>query len=147
MVSTMSEYARRKQKIHDHLGGRCVVCGVSEGLNVDHIDASTKSFDVMSNWSRSWATLRVELDKCQLLCIGHHKEKTKSSKDHAGGRNRWSSIQHGKLHAYGKYKCRCDLCKAAKHQEYLDRKSRNQAIAQYGSAPPLGGGGRQFKSD
>ena len=38
---------RRKAAI-DHLGGKCVHCGTSHGLEFDHIDPLTKSFTIAS---------------------------------------------------------------------------------------------------
>lgn len=115
MVSTMSEYAKRKEEIYKYLGGACVICGTTENLDIDHKIAEDKKFDISSNWSRSWDFLVVELDKCQLLCRPHHREKTAAEGDNTGGgRNKWSEIQHGKVWAYAKYGCRCNLCKEAK---------------------------------
>ena len=115
MVSTMSEYMQRKEKMHKYLGGCCVVCGATDNLQIDHTNAEDKEFNISSNWSRSWDFLVVELDKCQLLCEPHHLEKTAREEDNTGGgHNKWEDIQHGKVWAYAKYACRCDLCKEAK---------------------------------
>lgn len=98
-----------------YLGGTCVRCGTTESLQFDHIDATTKSFNVSKNWSRSWVTLTPELDKCQLLCRDHHREKTQVSGDNTGGGwNRWAEVQHGKNYTYSSLGCRCEECKAAK---------------------------------
>lgn len=68
--------ARRRADGIEMLGGRCVVCGTTERLEVDHIDRSTKTSHRI--WSWSWQRIVVELAKCQLLCHQHHFEKTLS---------------------------------------------------------------------
>lgn len=105
-----------------YLGGRCAKCSTRSDLHFDHIDPKTKKFDVSKNWSISWDRLVVELNKCQLLCGTHHREKTKKNKEHAGGHNKWTEIQHGTVWGYSKYKCRCVKCKAAKAADYQSRK-------------------------
>lgn len=62
----------------DYLGGKCVVCGVTDGLDFDHINPATKLFNV--SWGVGNKTIQEvwsEIDKCQLLCATHHDEKTK----------------------------------------------------------------------
>lgn len=104
---------RRKAIIAD-LGGACVICGTTEGLEIDHIDPKTKSFPISRVVSMSLSNpIRIaELAKCQLLCTSHHLEKTFST---------------AKIHGiYGYRKgCRCGTCTYAKHiqkKRYLERK-------------------------
>ena len=65
----------------------CEVCGysrISFALDLDHLDASTKArtksgkviepSDGFRNWSIK--TSIAEIQKCQILCSTHHKEKT-----------------------------------------------------------------------
>jgi hypothetical protein len=57
----------------------------------------------------------IELAKCQLLCVPHHDEKT--------GRE---TKRHGvRRYAAG---CRCDVCRAAKHQAYLRSAAGRQVV-------------------
>jgi hypothetical protein len=108
----MSEYQQKKKKIHDYLGSGCVVCGTSKNLHIDHIDASTKCFTILTNWAYSWSILEPELKKCQLLCKTHHLEKSISCGDLiSGGWNKINHPSHGTSIMYGKYKCRCGDCK------------------------------------
>jgi hypothetical protein len=44
-----SYYYKRRQKLYDFLGGKCVVCGATEDLEFDHIDPAQKSFDLKDN--------------------------------------------------------------------------------------------------
>ena len=63
MTSTMSEYRSKMEKIFEYLGGKCVKCGSSNNLQIDHTDHLTKSFSIGENWSRSWEVLEPELKK------------------------------------------------------------------------------------
>jgi hypothetical protein len=134
MPSTMSEYQARKTKMIEYLGGACVVCGSNEDLNFDHVNSKTKNFDVSANWARRWDVLVIELDKCQLLCRPHHKEKTRTSKDHVGGHNKILNVEHGTPIMYHAYGCRCDPCRLAKKQyrnkqiSYTDKLITNAGV-------------------
>lgn len=72
---------RRQRRIAEAkalLGGVCVVCGTTENLDFDHVDPSTKIFNVARqagdvSEKRFWA----EVSKCQLLCRPHHIDKCK----------------------------------------------------------------------
>lgn len=65
---------RRASAIHK-LGGKCVVCGTTENLELDHINPLDKSFAIGRLWSVKQSRYDEELSKCQLLCADHHKEK------------------------------------------------------------------------
>lgn len=118
MPSTTTEYRARLKKIFDFLGGKCVECGTTEGLQVDHVDPAAKSFTVTKNWARSWAVLLEELKKCQLLCVTHHKAKTAQEESWQSRTNTPQGVKHGTQHSYTKYKCRCELCVTAKRASY-----------------------------
>ena len=126
MPSTMSEYNRKMDKIYEFLGGKCVICGRTESLHVDHIDHTTKSFNIANNWGRAWSHLEPELAKCQLLCAEHHLEKSRSEGSLAKGWTNEPRQVHGTLHSYTKYKCRCDGCKKAKSvamkRQYINKR-------------------------
>lgn len=93
----LDRYYSIKAKAVDYLGGKCVVCGTINDLEFDHIDPQNKEFTIGNKMFIPWQTLLIELDKCQLLCDKHHKEK--------------HSTEHGSLRMYTNYKCRCDLCR------------------------------------
>lgn len=65
------------------------ICGSIEGLELDHIDPSTK----ISHNIWSWREERrlAEIAKCQVLC--HSCHKTKSAAEHAKG----TDFPHSKL--------------------------------------------------
>lgn len=132
MASTMSEYKARMEKIFAHLGGKCVKCGSSENLHVDHTNHFTKSFTIGENWSRSWDVLELELKKCQLLCREHHLEKSKEEGSLAKGWSNQPRQAHGTVWSYNRYKCRCNLCKDAKSKAMKQQYKKKQGIAQPG---------------
>jgi len=75
----------------EKLGGKCVECGCTETLEFDHIDPSTKSFNISAGYHKPKEVLEEELSKCQLLCNKCHIEKSKKDakfrpKTIAGGR-------------------------------------------------------------
>lgn len=111
-----------------YLGGKCIQCGISNNLHIDHINHKTKNFDVSKNWSIDWNKLKIELDLCQLLCELHHKEKTNKE---GSQRKAWATkprgLVHGTAWGYIKYKCRCDACKYAKSLTYKKSSSSNLA--------------------
>ena len=103
---------RTRARALKYLGSRCVSCGVTEGLEFDHVDPATKSIEISQAIVRTWSWKRIkdELDKCQLLCRPCHIEKGTISCDgqivpHGGG-------------ASGKKNCPCGPCKARK-AEYM----------------------------
>ena len=121
MSSTKEQYHARMKLIREKLGGKCVVCGTTERLEIDHIDPKAKAFTVSCGWGRSWKSIEAELEKCQLLCFDHHREKTKVNGEHAGGRNKAQSIPHGTVSGYIRHKCRCLDCREAKVDYYRKR--------------------------
>lgn len=91
-----------------YLGGKCTKCKVVDNLEFDHVDPKTKLYEIATHlWDYSWNKLLLELNKCQLLCISCHKEKTmlEKSVDHGGGKT-------------GKRNCYCNQCKPLK-QKYM----------------------------
>ena len=116
VVRSPDEYINRRAKIIEYLGGSCARCSAVTDLDCDHIDPSAKTFTIGQRWWIAWDELVVELDKCQLLCRPHHLEKSRENGELGGGHNKWSGVNHGKVWAYNKYKCRCEECRAVKSQ-------------------------------
>lgn len=100
-------YARKREEAITILGGKCVICGSIENLEIDHKDRRTKSFEISKLWSKNRSEYLMELRKCQLLCYDHHKEKTSNER----------SVEHGGGLS-GKRNCPCDLCRTKK-SEYM----------------------------
>jgi len=106
-------YHARMGEIRSYLGGKCVECGVTEGLQVDHINPQLKRFHIANNWGISWSRLVVELDKCQLLCAPHHHDKTLAELK--------IKYRHGTPSMYNKHGCRCGLCRLWKKNKNAKR--------------------------
>lgn len=108
---------RRREQMRDRLGGVCVRCGASEGLEFDHVDPNEKLMDISSARALDGplAALEAEVDKCQLLCRPCHVTKSKESGEVGGGQNRIHQRPHGSGPRYADG-CRCLLCKLWKRQ-------------------------------
>lgn len=66
-----------KRRAVEYKGGCCQVCGYSRflgALEFHHTDPSQKDWTVARN-HRAWEVLRLELDKCVLLCSNCHREE------------------------------------------------------------------------
>lgn len=93
------------------LGGKCVVCGSTEKLDIDHINAYEKKYQISSLFSRKKEDQDKELAKCQLLCDKHHISKTKSNREAPQTFSTNEDI-HGSGYMYTQQKCKCFLCRA-----------------------------------
>ena len=71
-----NRWEKRRAAAVEHLGGKCIRCGITEYLEFDHIDRSTKIMTVARASSRSEEFFWNEVNKCQLLCTPCHLEKT-----------------------------------------------------------------------
>ena len=102
-------YAKRQALAADILGGKCAKCGTSRGLEVDHIDPSTKLFQIGSSRGANCSEelFLAELAKCQLLCGKCHDKKSIADNGKLPAKG-----THGTLSSY-RY-CKCHKCKAAK---------------------------------
>ncbi len=107
----MMRYYKKKQKILEYLGGKCSMCSSTNGLEIDHINWKEKSFTITSRTNLSWNKLKLELDKCQLLCKSCHDSK--SIDDRREQVTGFREQPHGSYWRYKKYKCRCEDCIAA----------------------------------
>jgi len=72
---------KKKATLLEHLGGKCVGCGVTENLQFDHIDRTKKSFTIGKCMGYTLEKLIEEADKCQLLCEDCHQYKTTINHD------------------------------------------------------------------
>lgn len=115
------KYTRRRTEWIERLGGCCVRCGSDQNLHFDHIDASTKKYDV-GKIIATHAEEKVasEMTKCQLLCQPCHIQKTTECGDipaveHGGGKT-------------GKKNCYCDLCAPLKRAYNYKYKYGNKRV-------------------
>jgi hypothetical protein len=69
---------RKKKKLVDLFGGKCVVCGYSTyigALDFHHIDPKEKEFSLsVKGLCYSWKTILKEAKKCILVCKNCHAE-------------------------------------------------------------------------
>lgn len=71
-----SYYRKVKEKLIEYKGGRCQICGYNKctsALEFHHLDPSQKDFTISGN-SRSFETLKPEVNKCILVCANCHRE-------------------------------------------------------------------------
>ena len=67
---------RKKKALVEYKGGKCQCCGYYrciEALEFHHLDPNIKSFTI-SGKSKSFNSLKNEVDKCILVCSNCHKE-------------------------------------------------------------------------
>lgn len=77
----VSEFRRRRKlRMIEYLGGKCLDCGLQFPpfvYDFDHRDPAQKSFTVSNSGSTiSWERIVVELDKCDLVCSNCHRMRT-----------------------------------------------------------------------
>jgi hypothetical protein len=66
-----------KQKCVDIKGGKCVFCGYNKyvgSMDFHHIDPNKKEYSISDLRTYSFDKLKVELDKCILVCRNCHGE-------------------------------------------------------------------------
>jgi hypothetical protein len=111
-------YKRRRDEAIASLGGCCVRCNSVENLELDHIIASLKTYNIGKILGGgSEAKVQAELAKCQVLCHECHVQKGHQSGD-------TNYVEHGGG-ASGKRNCPCAPCKERK-AEYMRNKNYKQ---------------------
>lgn len=58
-------------------GGKCQICGYNKSehsLVFHHLDPKEKEFGIAKKYNISWDRIKIELDKCLLLCANCHGE-------------------------------------------------------------------------
>lgn len=66
-----------KKKAVEYKGGKCVVCDYNKclrSLDFHHLDPTQKEFSISKNKNRKFEDLKIELDKCILVCSNCHGE-------------------------------------------------------------------------
>jgi hypothetical protein len=73
-------YSKNIKLIHsEKLKRGCVCCGYNTSayaLDFDHIDPSTKLYDIAQLATRRFDKIQEEIKKCQVLCANCHRIKT-----------------------------------------------------------------------
>lgn len=103
----LKRYYERRAKALVLLGGHCASCSTTEGLEIDHIDRTTKRYDVGQAGLAEQKFWDEVLTKCHLLCRQCHRLKSAQERavEHGGGIS-------------GKRNCPCAPCRARKN-EYM----------------------------
>lgn len=69
----------------DYLGRQCVRCGYDkclDALDFHHKDDATKEFTISDrNIKLDWELIKIELDKCEVLCANCHREEHSKKKE------------------------------------------------------------------
>ncbi len=73
---------KRRKKIRqlslEYKGNKCSICGYNkclQALEFHHLNSDEKDFGISAKgYTRSWNTIKIELDKCILLCANCHRE-------------------------------------------------------------------------
>jgi len=100
-------YKKRRDAAIKALGSQCAHCGSIESLELDHIDANNKTYEIGKIiGGGSEAKVQAELAKCQVLCKECHIKKSYAEGD-------LESVEHGGGNS-GKRNCPCAPCKAKK---------------------------------
>jgi hypothetical protein len=67
-----------KEKSIKYKGGSCELCGYNKSyraLEFHHLDSNEKDFGISEKgYTRSWEKVKIELDKCILVCSNCHAE-------------------------------------------------------------------------
>jgi hypothetical protein len=76
--STTRRRRQRKAILVEHKGGKCERCGYNKclkALHFHHKDEKEKSFQIVSRMNSSLSILKLEVEKCELLCANCHAEE------------------------------------------------------------------------
>lgn len=77
-VKSVTSWRQRvKIKAIEYKGGKCIRCSYFKcvaALQFHHTDPTQKDF-IISGTSKSWDSIKVELDKCILICANCHAEE------------------------------------------------------------------------
>ncbi len=69
--------SKNKEKAVEYKGGKCIICGYNRcisALEFHHLDPKEKDFSISNNCNRAWYKIKIELDKCILVCSNCHRE-------------------------------------------------------------------------
>ena len=76
-VTAYKKQKELKQKCVDMKGGKCVFCGYNKyigSLDFHHTNPNEKKYSISDLRTYSFDTLKIELDKCILVCRNCHGE-------------------------------------------------------------------------
>jgi hypothetical protein len=117
----LARYHRRRNAAIESLGGKCVSCGSTENLELDHIDPTSKRLEFGKLNGISQSRFEEELKKAQLLCEDCHSKKSVLDHGH-------KPASHGSIVMYKYHNCRCDPCRLAHNEYHKLYKRRRRAL-------------------
>ncbi len=82
--STRIRRYRCKRAAIKYLGGKCNRCnwaGDIAGFDFHHKDSSQKEFQIGSAVNKKWEVVKLELNKCELLCANCHRIHHTANRD------------------------------------------------------------------
>lgn len=68
---------RNKERAVEYKGGKCEKCGYEKctsALEFHHLEPKEKDFSPSQNMNMAWDKIKVEIDKCILVCSNCHRE-------------------------------------------------------------------------
>lgn len=76
-------YYTKKLKAIEYLGAKCAKCGEDEQFKLcfHHTDSQLKDEQLSLMFGKRWELVKIELDKCELLCFNCHMETHYGSND------------------------------------------------------------------
>ena len=77
-LKNVSRRKRNRRAAIIYLGGECAECGYNKceaAFEFHHVKKNEKKFTISSGYKLPWEELKIELDKCMLLCCNCHREK------------------------------------------------------------------------
>lgn len=78
-IAVSNRRRKLKQLAVEYKGGKCQKCGYDKfvgALEFHHLNPAKKDFSISHDGhTMSWERLKIELDKCILLCSNCHKEE------------------------------------------------------------------------
>lgn len=90
VISVVKRRHKIKELSIEYKGGCCERCGYNKyigALEFHHLDPNEKDFNLSKKGHcRSWEKVKIELDKCILLCANCHREI------HEEGRNKYKGL-------------------------------------------------------
>ena len=68
---------RIKEQAVEYKGGSCIICGYNRcisALEFHHLNPIEKDFSISEKYTINWKEIKLELDKCILVCANCHRE-------------------------------------------------------------------------
>jgi hypothetical protein len=82
LANTLERQQSFKKECVNYKGGKCKFCGYNRcigALEFHHRDPNQKDFTIahlrLTSWKKNESKIKLELDKCDLLCSNCHREQ------------------------------------------------------------------------